>query len=122
MISTTSLLLVSALIRNCSKRLWKSPLVRNFLFTLKTLAVNLKKSISSREGSMTFAEIMLSPKLFARAFTIVVLPVPTSPVRDRNPLFSRIPYFSTARASLCFSPSQRNFGSGLISKGFKLKL
>ena len=48
----------------------------------------------------------------------VVFPVPTSPVRTRNPLFSWAPYTSWARASRCAGVRNRNLGSGVALNGF----
>ena len=67
------------------------------------------------------ATITSSKIVLTRQFISKVLPVPISPVRRTNPLFSRIPYSKPASASACFSPSHRKFGSGLMLNGLVFK-
>jgi len=106
--------------RNTANRRRKSTLLSNLSSMPKDAAMKLKKSIGSRRGSVMFATRVSSSRLSMSALTSVVLPVPTSPVRSRKPFRASTPYFSMARASLCFSPIQRNLVSVLISNGLSL--
>ena len=100
----------------------KSPLVSKSMLILNSLESSLKKSKILRSGSGIDAIIASVSISFKKQFRSVVFPVPISPVSKRKPLFSWIPYFKEASASLCFSLSQINLGSGLCSKGLILKL
>ena len=116
------LIVDEALCRKCFKWIRKAPLLSKRRFILNSSERKLKKSILLSPGSGMVATIAETSMIFIRPWIKTVLPVPTSPVSNRKPLFSRIPYLSVARASLCFSPSHRNFGSVVIWNGLIFKL
>ena len=108
--------------RNCLNWIKNSPLLLKTLFILNSSARSLKKSMISRSGSGMVAIRVSTPLILAKALIRRVLPVPTSPVRSKKPLSSRIAYLKAARPSLCFSLTQKNLESGLMLNGCSLRL